>query len=214
MSDLNEIILAAARAEIGTYEWAKGSNPKVVAYYADAGHPEIKDDATPWCAAFVGAILGKVGLLGTGSLMARSYEKWGEPVAANDIRPGDVGVMPRGDKGWQGHVFFVERIDYDSGMVYALGGNQRDAVNVEQFRLSPNMKFRRATAPRQNVAESTTIKASSVISVASAATPIVAAIGGVPWQNLAVICALGVLVLLASGYITSERLKKWRQGVR
>ena len=46
-----------AQEEIGTVEWAKGNNPKVLAYFKDAGHPEVSTDETAWCAAFVGAML-------------------------------------------------------------------------------------------------------------------------------------------------------------
>ena len=34
-----------------------GDNPDVLAFYRDAGHPEIAHDTVPWCAAFVGGIL-------------------------------------------------------------------------------------------------------------------------------------------------------------
>lgn len=91
---LNDRILQIARADEGTWEWAGAdNNPVVVAYYAEAGHPEIKDDSVPWCAAFVGAVLAKAGVQGTGSLLARSYEKWGEKVSPADIQPGDVIVF-------------------------------------------------------------------------------------------------------------------------
>ena len=50
-----------AKSEVGTMEWAEGSNPKVVAYYRDAGFPEVKDDAVAWCAAFVGAMIKRAG---------------------------------------------------------------------------------------------------------------------------------------------------------
>jgi N-acetyl-anhydromuramyl-L-alanine amidase AmpD len=67
---------------------------------------------------------------------------------------------------------------------------------------------------RTNLSESTTIQATSLVSVASAATPVVAAVGGVPWQNLLILCAITLLVLVASGYITVERVRKWRKGDR
>ena len=70
-----------AKSEVGTMEWAEGSNPKVVAYYRDAGFPEVKDDAVAWCAAFVGAMIKRAGGKPSGSLAARSYLKWGKPVA-------------------------------------------------------------------------------------------------------------------------------------
>lgn len=43
-------------------------NPVVQAYYKDAGHPEVKHDSVPWCAAFVGAMLARSGIKPSGSL--------------------------------------------------------------------------------------------------------------------------------------------------
>ena len=117
-----------AKAEIGTLEWAQGSNPKVLAYYRDAGHPEVKDDAVAWCAAFVGAMIKRAGGNPSGSLAARSYLKWGEPVALLDAKPGDIVIFRRGNSTWQGHVGFF--VSHSGGMIQVLGGNQRDAVNI------------------------------------------------------------------------------------
>lgn len=71
-----------------------------------------------------------------------------------------------------------------------------------------------AANTREHVSESTTVQAAGLISAVSTVTPVVAAVGGLPWQNLAIICATVLLVLLASAYIAKERIKKWRQGVR
>jgi uncharacterized protein (TIGR02594 family) len=143
-----------AKAEIGTVEWAQGSNPKVVAYYRDAGHPEVKDDAVAWCAAFVGAMLARAGIKPSGDLTARSYLKWGVPVDVRDAQQGDIGIIPRGSSAWQGHVFFIDRIA--NGKVYALGGNQRDAVNIQTYPASSLLGVRRAktgagTVPKPEV---------------------------------------------------------------
>ena len=86
-----------AKSEVGTMEWAEGSNPKVVAYYRDAGFPEVKDDVVAWCAAFVGAMIKRAGGKPSGSLAARSYLKWGKPVALLDAKPGDIVVFRRGN---------------------------------------------------------------------------------------------------------------------
>lgn len=117
-----------AKSEVGTMEWAEGSNPKVVAYYRDAGFPEVKDDAVAWCAAFVGAMIKRAGGKPSGSLAARSYLKWGKPVALLDAKPGDIVVFRRGNSTWQGHVGFF--VSHKAGLIQVLGGNQRDAVNI------------------------------------------------------------------------------------
>lgn len=133
--------------EIGTYEWAEGSNPKVVQYYADSGNAGIKDDSVAWCAAFVGAMLKRAGYKGTGSLAARSYLKWGESIAERDIQIGDVIVLARGNSTWQGHVFFAAGKPRN-GFIDGLGGNQQDAVNIQRHRLTKFLGARRGTPVR------------------------------------------------------------------
>lgn len=131
-----------AKAEIGTVEWKTGDNPKVVAYFKDSGNPGVKDDETAWCAAFVGAMLKRAGVKGTGKLNARSYLDWGVPVDRKDAKPGDVVVFKRGNSSWQGHVaFFVK----DRGaLIDVLGGNQSNAVNIKGYQAAALLGIRRA----------------------------------------------------------------------
>ena len=137
-----------AKAEVGTVEWAKGDNPKVVAYFKDSGNPGVMDDETAWCAAFVGAMLRRAGVKSTGALNARSYLDWGTPVDRKNAQPGDVVIFKRGSSSWQGHVaFFVK----DRGaLIDVLGGNQSNAVNVKGYQAAALLGIRRppkATAP-------------------------------------------------------------------
>ena len=124
-----------ARADLGTWEWKDGHNPKVVQYFADVGHGWVKEDEVAWCAAFVGAMLKRAGMPHTGKLDARSYLKWGEPVQLDAAEPGDIVVFSRGDpNGWQGHVaFFVRRV---GDHILVLGGNQANQVNERQYPIS------------------------------------------------------------------------------
>lgn len=130
-----------AKAEVGTVEWAKGDNPKVVSYFKDSGNPGVMDDETAWCAAFVGAMLRRAGVKSTGALNARSYLDWGTPVARKDAQPGDVVVFKRGNSSWQGHVaFFVK----DRGaLIDVLGGNQSNAVNIKGYQSAALLGVRR-----------------------------------------------------------------------
>lgn len=134
-----------AKAEVGTLEWAEGSNPKVIAYYKDAGFPGIKDDDVAWCSAFVGAMLARSGVKPSGSLLARSYLNWGVPVQAKDVVPGGtyIGVIPRGAD-WQGHTFFIEKIV--AGKVYALGGNMKDSVRRDIYKQKDLLGIRAPSA--------------------------------------------------------------------
>ena len=130
-----------AKAEVGTVEWAKGDNPKVVAYFKDSGNPGVMDDETAWCAAFVGAMLRRAGVKSTGALNARSYLDWGTPVDRKNAQPGDVVIFKRGSSSWQGHVaFFVK----DRGaLIDVLGGNQSNAVNVKGYQAAALLGIRR-----------------------------------------------------------------------
>ena len=130
-----------AKAEVGTVEWAKGDNPKVVAYFKDSGNPGVTNDETAWCAAFVGAMLRRAGVKSTGALNARSYLDWGTPVDRKNAQPGDVVIFKRGSSSWQGHVaFFVK----DRGaLIDVLGGNQSNAVNVKGYQAAALLGIRR-----------------------------------------------------------------------
>lgn len=133
-----------AKAEIGTWEWAEGHNPKVLAYFRDAGSPDIRNDEVAWCAAFVGAMLKRAGLKPTGSLLARSYLTFGEPVTLEQAREGDIVVLKRGKSSWQGHVGFY--VKHTSTTVTLLGGNQANQVNRRAYPLSQVLGVRRIDA--------------------------------------------------------------------
>lgn len=131
--------LAAAWAEFGVREAAGATNASdVLSYFREAGHGDVHDDAVPWCAAFLGAMLKRAGLSGTGSLLARSYLAWGE--AIDTPKPGAVAVLARGDDPGAGHVGFW--IGEAGPRVFLLGGNQSDAVTVEAFDASRIIGYR------------------------------------------------------------------------
>lgn len=74
-----------------------GTNPRIAAYFRDAGHAEIRNDETAWCAAFVGAMLERSGYRSTHSLMARSYAQWGktcDPHAAPSLSSRGAPIRP------------------------------------------------------------------------------------------------------------------------
>ena len=146
-----------AKTYIGTIE-APGpaNNPVVMEMYVSVGHDWVEHDSVAWCAAFVGHCLEKAGLRSTRKLTARSYLDWGIPVALHDAQPGDIGVIPRGSSSWQGHVFFVDRIE--GAWVWGLGGNQSDAVNIKRYPVSKLLGVRRAG----NVAPAVTLSVRDV----------------------------------------------------
>jgi uncharacterized protein (TIGR02594 family) len=132
-----------ARGSIGTTEGpGPENNPAIVAMYASVGHEWVEHDSVAWCAAFVGHCLERAGIRSTRKLTARSYLDWGIPVDIADAQRGDLGVIPRGSSSWQGHVFFIDRIE--GAWVWGLGGNQSDAVNVKRYPVSKLLGVRRA----------------------------------------------------------------------
>ncbi|AGI73817.1 CHP02594 family protein [Octadecabacter arcticus 238] len=132
-----------ARGLIGTTEGpGPEDNPAVMEMYASVGHDWVEHDSVAWCAAFVGHCLERAGLRSTRKLTARSYLDWGVPVEVADAQPGDIAVIPRGSSSWQGHVFFIDRIE--GAWVWGLGGNQGDAVNIKRYPVSKLLGVRRA----------------------------------------------------------------------
>ncbi|MGE0288337.1 MAG: TIGR02594 family protein [Bradyrhizobium sp.] len=116
------------------------TNPKIAEMFRISGHPEIKDDETPWCAAFVGACLRLSGYRSSGSLGARSYEHFGQDLKDSPQR-GCIVVFTRGDpKAATGHVAFYDHDDGDR--IKVLGGNQGDAVTVVSFPKSRVLAYR------------------------------------------------------------------------
>lgn len=120
-----------AKKFIGLAE-VKGAkhNPEIVQFWKDIKRGGIKDDETPWCAAFVGAMLERVGIKSSRFEGAKSYLEWGEKLD----RP-VVGCVVVFSREGGGHVGFVVGQD-KAGNILVLGGNQSDAVNVKGFALS------------------------------------------------------------------------------
>lgn len=116
-----------------------GNNPDVVAFFPEAGHPEVRQDSVAWCAAYANAMLKRSGIEGTGQLTARSFLKWG--TETKSPKRGDIVVIKRGKSTWMGHVFFFLGIVGDR--IWGIGGNQSDAVTVASFAITDLLGYRR-----------------------------------------------------------------------
>jgi uncharacterized protein (TIGR02594 family) len=116
---MSELPWIAARKHIGQME-IKGPrhNPLILQFWKDIKRGGIKDDETPWCAAFVGAMLERSGIKSTRFESAKSYLNWG--VQIREPAYGCVVVFSR-DGG--GHVGFVVG-QQQNGNLMVLGGNQ------------------------------------------------------------------------------------------
>ncbi|WP_296231253.1 TIGR02594 family protein [Pseudomonas sp. UBA4617] len=122
--------LDEARKHIGLEEVVGVQhNPEVLQMWKDIRRGGIKDDETPWCAAFVGAMLERVGVHSSRFESATSYLNWGIELQ----RPvtGCIVVFTRVGGG---HVGFATGKTVD-GNLLVLGGNQSDAVNIRAFEL-------------------------------------------------------------------------------
>lgn len=117
-----------ARRLIGVHEIeGDEDNPEIVQMWKDIKRGGIKDDETPWCAAFVGAMLERSGVVSSRFESAKSYLTWG--LRLQEPTYGCVAVFTREGGG---HVGFVVGRDAD-GRLLVLGGNQGDAVNIKAF---------------------------------------------------------------------------------
>lgn len=120
--------LVEAEKHLGTRE-IKGPKhePRIVRWWKAIKRGGIKDDETPWCAAFVGGCLEAVGVLSSRYESARSYLDWGR-----DVKEPVVGCIVVFSRIGGGHVGFVVGRS-ESGDLLVLGGNQSDAVNIALF---------------------------------------------------------------------------------
>lgn len=120
--------LSEARKHLGVRE-IPGVNhhPLIVRMWKAIKRGGIKDDETPWCAAFVGFCLENVGIVSSLFESAKSYLTWGKSIPGPVL--GCIVVFTR-DGG--GHVGFVTGITPD-GQLLVLGGNQGNEVNIRKF---------------------------------------------------------------------------------
>src|SRR5690606_34813904 len=63
-----------------------------------------------------------------------------------EAAPGRVGVWPRGNADWQGHVAIVERV-LPNRKVQCIGGNQGNAVTRRVFNIDDALDFRAPLLP-------------------------------------------------------------------
>lgn len=102
-------------------------NPEIVQMWKDIKRGGIKDDETPWCAAFVGAMLERAGIRSSRFESAKSYLDWG-----NELDKPAYGCVVVFTRVGGGHVGFVVGKDA-KGNLLVLGGNQGDEVSIKAF---------------------------------------------------------------------------------
>lgn len=99
----------------------------------------VNPRVTPWCAAFINAILKKKGYKTTGSNTAISFRHYG--VKTNTPEVGDIVVLSR--KGG-GHVGFFVGFKTIKGVKHVgiLGGNQSNRVKVSYYPIKRVLSYR------------------------------------------------------------------------
>lgn len=133
------IWLQYAMQELGVSEYSGLSdNPEIIKYFQEVSHGEIANDETPWCAAFVGAMLERAEIQSTKSLMARSYLRWGSKL--EELKLGAIVILKRGNNNVLGHVGFV--ISSSQSHAQLLSGNQSNKVTISSFNKSDILDIR------------------------------------------------------------------------
>lgn len=122
--------------EVALSQWGTKSitgprhNQTIVSYFKEIKASWVKNDDTAWCAAFVNWVLMKSGYAFNSKLNARSFLEYGTPTKTPTT--GDIVVFWRiAPNTVYGHVgFFIKE---ENDMIYCLGGNQSETVNVTAF---------------------------------------------------------------------------------
>ena|SRR5690349_8557846 len=119
----------AARKEIGARELPENRGPAIRRYIALA---RCGEEGEPWCAIFANAMLESVGIRGTRSPAARSFERHPDFIQMGGPALGCLVTFWRGLKtGGLGHVGFYNGEQGDH--ISVLGGNESDMVKVENL---------------------------------------------------------------------------------
>ena len=116
-------------------------NPEIMKYFIEMGFDASKmRDETAWCSAFVNWCAIKAKRPHSGKLNARSWLKIGSRTYSPSL--GDVVVFWReSPKSWKAHVGFF--IAARNGLIYTLGGNQKNAVNMSAYPRSRVLAYRK-----------------------------------------------------------------------
>lgn len=132
-----------AKRELGTSEQSGSTrnNPRILEYHASTTLPGnlARIDETAWCSSFVNWCISRVGLKGTNSARARSWQDWGRKLS--DPVPGCITVFSRPSAGPQsGHVAFY--VSETATHIKVLGGNQSNQVKESNYPKSRLLSYR------------------------------------------------------------------------
>lgn len=145
--DENSAPFEVAKNYIGVREIpGKKHNPIILGWLRKIG-TWVTDDETAWCSTFINYCALVTGRERTGKLNARSWLEVGAAVDLDSARKGDVVILWRGSKSsWKGHVAFLDHYNKSRGLLYLLGGNQNNEVNVTAYSTDRLLGIRRLRA--------------------------------------------------------------------
>ncbi len=135
-----------AQAYLGQTETG---NTASINSFLSAGGVDINAAQTAWCAGFVNSALKQIGVDGSGSLVANSFQNWGTRVDASQVLRGDVLLQSRGlsSTSTGGHVGLAtgaSRLSEGQLQLQMLSGNSSDSVANSWVNAS-ELQVRRAT---------------------------------------------------------------------
>lgn len=147
----NETITSAQGSKLTPMEVAKdylglteANDSKVISsFIKKSAGTSINPRVTPWCAAFMNALIGASGGEGTGKLNARSFLEYGTPTET--ASEGDIVVFSRGNDPAAGHVglYAGEVTKGGERFIKVLGGNQGDSVSIAEYPASTLLGVRK-----------------------------------------------------------------------
>ncbi|MEX2739912.1 phage tail length tape measure family protein [Rhizobium mongolense] len=113
----------------------ENSNSGQINTFLKQGGVDIDAAQTAWCAAFVNSSLEQVGIKGTGSLTANSFQNWGSKIDPTKVLRGDVLLDTNGLGAGQagGHVGLATgatRLFGGNQQLQMLSGNSADSVQT------------------------------------------------------------------------------------
>jgi len=110
----------------------------------------VKDDSkAAWCAIFLSWVINEVNLWNWKTEMepiklARRFDQVG--IEVDKPIMGDIVIFWRGKKnGWKGHVGIFIRQEGD--LIYTLGGNQNNQINIRGYSANRVIEYRRLIEP-------------------------------------------------------------------
>ncbi|SOC48431.1 tail length tape measure protein, partial [Rhizobium subbaraonis] len=135
-----------AGALLGSTETA---NAAQINSFLKLGGVDIDAARTAWCAGFVNSALQQVGVDGSGSLLANSFQNWGSQIDPSQVLRGDVLLQSNGLSATQpgGHVGLATgatRMFNGQQQLEMLSGNYSNSVGTGWFN-AVDLQVRRAT---------------------------------------------------------------------